>query len=45
MTPTQLDALFTEARKIIIDLLELEQPVIAAINAFLEKRPPHFTGR
>ena len=32
MTPTQLDALFTEARKIIIDLLELEQPVIAAIN-------------
>ena len=32
MTPAQLDALFAEARKIIIDLLEVEQPVIAAIN-------------
>ena len=32
MTPEQLDALFTEARKIIIDLLEVEQPIIAAIN-------------
>ena len=32
MTPAQLDALFVEARKIIIDLLEVEQPVIAAVN-------------
>ena len=32
MTPPQLDALFTEARKIIMDLLEVEQPIIAAIN-------------
>ncbi|GIX46894.1 MAG: enoyl-CoA hydratase [Candidatus Tectimicrobiota bacterium] len=32
MTPAQLDALFVEARKIIIDLLEVEQPIIAAIN-------------
>lgn len=32
MTPAQLDALFTEARKIIIDLLEVEQPIIAAVN-------------
>ncbi|MEW6298086.1 MAG: enoyl-CoA hydratase-related protein [Thermodesulfobacteriota bacterium] len=32
MTPEQLDALFAEARKIIIDLLEVEQPVIAAVN-------------
>lgn len=32
MTETQLDALFTEARKIIIDMLELEQPIIAAVN-------------
>ncbi|MCS6924757.1 MAG: enoyl-CoA hydratase-related protein, partial [Candidatus Binatia bacterium] len=32
MTPAQLDALFAEARKIIIDLLEVEQPIIAAVN-------------
>jgi enoyl-CoA hydratase len=32
MTPSQLDALFTEARKIIIDMLEVEQPIIAAVN-------------
>nr|VFK45660.1 MAG: enoyl-CoA hydratase [Candidatus Kentron sp. SD]VFK49747.1 MAG: enoyl-CoA hydratase [Candidatus Kentron sp. SD]VFK81088.1 MAG: enoyl-CoA hydratase [Candidatus Kentron sp. SD] len=34
MTPEQLDDLFTEARSIIIDLLEVEQPIIAAINGF-----------
>jgi enoyl-CoA hydratase len=32
MTSQQLDALFTEARKIIIDMLEVEQPIIAAVN-------------
>lgn len=32
MTTEQLDDLFAEARKIIIDLLEVEQPIIAAIN-------------
>jgi enoyl-CoA hydratase len=32
MTPEQLDDLFTEARKIILDLLEVEQPIIAAVN-------------
>lgn len=32
MTPAQLDVLFAEGRKIIIDLLEVEQPIIAAIN-------------
>ena len=32
MTESQLDALFTEARKIIIDMLEVEQPIIAAVN-------------
>lgn len=32
MTAAQLDALFAEARKIIIDLLEVEQPIIAAVN-------------
>ncbi len=32
MTSEQLDGLFVEARKIIIDLLEVEQPIIAAIN-------------
>jgi enoyl-CoA hydratase len=32
MTPAQLDALFAEARKIILDLLEVEQPIIAAVN-------------
>jgi enoyl-CoA hydratase len=32
MKPAELDALFVEARKIIIDFLEVEQPIIAAIN-------------
>jgi enoyl-CoA hydratase/carnithine racemase len=32
MTSQQLDALFLEARKIIIDMLEVEQPIIAAVN-------------
>jgi enoyl-CoA hydratase len=32
MTPPQLEALFTEARKIIVDLLEVQQPMIAAVN-------------
>jgi enoyl-CoA hydratase len=32
MTPAGLIAMFQEARKIIIDLLELEVPVIAAVN-------------
>src|SRR5882724_4115336 len=32
MTPPQLEALFTEARKIIVDLLEVQQPIIAAVN-------------
>src|SRR5205823_51717 len=32
MTPAELDALFIEARKIIIDFLEVEQPIIAAVN-------------
>lgn len=32
MTPGQLDDLFIEARKIIIDMLEVEQPIIAAVN-------------
>ena len=32
MTPPQLDALFIEARKIIVDLLEVQQPIIAAVN-------------
>lgn len=32
ITPTQLDALFREARRIVIDLLELPQPIIAAVN-------------
>jgi enoyl-CoA hydratase len=32
MTPSELDALFVEARKIIIDFLEVEQPIIAAVN-------------
>ena len=31
MTPP-LDALFAEARKIIVDLLEVQQPIIAAVN-------------
>jgi len=32
ITPAQLDALFVEARKIIVDLIELPQPIISAIN-------------
>jgi len=32
ITAPQLDALFVEARKIILDLLELPQPIIAAVN-------------
>jgi enoyl-CoA hydratase len=32
ISPEQLDALFAEARKIVIDLIELPQPIIAAIN-------------
>jgi enoyl-CoA hydratase len=32
MKPAELDALFFEARKIIVDFLEIEQPVIAAVN-------------
>jgi len=32
ITPAEVDALFREARKIIIDLLELPQPIIAAVN-------------
>ncbi|MGE0825060.1 MAG: enoyl-CoA hydratase/isomerase family protein [Candidatus Binatia bacterium] len=32
MTTPQLDALFAEARKIIIDMLEVEQPIVAAVN-------------
>ena len=32
MTPEQLETLFSEARRIIVDLLEVEQPIIAAVN-------------
>ncbi|MGI9134191.1 MAG: enoyl-CoA hydratase/isomerase family protein [Rhodoferax sp.] len=32
LTPAQCDTLFVEARKIIIDLIELPQPIIAAVN-------------
>ena len=32
ITPAQLDALFREGRRIVIDLLELPQPIIAAVN-------------
>src|SRR2546425_5977173 len=32
LTPPQLDALFTEARKIIVDLLEVQQLIIAAVH-------------
>lgn len=32
ITPAQLDVLFVEARKIIVDLTELPQPIIAAVN-------------
>ena len=31
-TRDELDVLFTEARKIIVDFLEVEQPIIAAVN-------------
>jgi enoyl-CoA hydratase len=32
ITPPEVDTLFREARKIIMDLLELPQPIIAAVN-------------
>ena len=32
LTPPQLEALFSEARRIIVDLLEVQQPIIAAVN-------------
>jgi enoyl-CoA hydratase len=32
VTPAQLDAVFVEARKIIVDLVDLPQPIIAAVN-------------
>lgn len=32
ITAPQLDALFVEARKIIVDLVDLPQPIIAAVN-------------
>lgn len=32
ITPAQLDALFVEARRIIVDLIELPQPIVAAVN-------------
>ncbi|MFT4099977.1 MAG: enoyl-CoA hydratase-related protein [Burkholderiaceae bacterium] len=32
ITPAQLDALFIEARKIIVDMIEVPQPIIAAVN-------------
>ena len=32
ITPAQLDALFVEARKIILDLVELPQPIVSAVN-------------
>jgi enoyl-CoA hydratase len=32
ITPEQLDVLFVEARKIILDLVEMPQPIISAIN-------------
>lgn len=31
-TPAQIDTLFIEARKIIMDLLEVPQPIVAAVN-------------
>ena len=31
-TRDELDVLFTEARKVIVDFLEVEQPIIAAVN-------------
>ncbi len=32
ITPQQLDTLFVEARKIIVDLVDLPQPIVAAVN-------------
>ncbi|VTU37311.1 putative enoyl-CoA hydratase echA8 [Variovorax sp. PBS-H4] len=32
ITPAQLDVLFVEARKIILDLVELPQPIVSAVN-------------
>ena len=32
ITPEQLDTLFVEARKLIVDLVELPQPIISAVN-------------
>jgi len=32
ITPAQVDTLFIEARKIIVDLLEVPQPIVAAVN-------------
>ena len=32
ITPAQLDALFVEARKIIVDLVDMPQPIVSAIN-------------
>ncbi len=32
VTPAQLDAVFVEARKIIVDLVDLPQPIVAAVN-------------
>ncbi len=32
ITPSRLDTLFVEARKIILDLVELPQPIISAVN-------------
>jgi enoyl-CoA hydratase len=32
ITPPEIDVLFAEARKIVLDLLELPQPIIAAVN-------------
>lgn len=34
MTRDELDRLFVEARKIVVDLLEVPQPIIAAVNGF-----------
>lgn len=32
ITPEQVDTLFVEARKIVMDLLEVPQPIVAAVN-------------
>ncbi len=32
MTPAALDTLFTEARTIVIDMLQVSQPIVAAVN-------------